>query len=218
MKFFVDTANVEQIKKVIALGLCDGVTTNPTLVSKEGKGFKGTIKEICAIVDGPVSAEVVATDAEGMLKEAREVSSWAKNVVVKAPMTPEGVKATRLMAKEGIRVNMTLIFSLPQALIACKAGAAYISPFIGRLDDLALDGMELIHDCVTMIDNYEFEAEIITASVRSAQHVALATLAGSHIATVPPDTLIKLFNHPLTDRGNEMFLKDWEKSGLKIFE
>ena len=218
MKFFVDSANIDQIIRINELGLCDGVTTNPTLVSREGRGFKETIKEICRVVKGPVSAEVVATDAEGMLKEAREIASWADNVVIKVPMTPEGIRATRLMGRDRIRVNVTLIFSLPQALIAAKAGADFISPFVGRLDDLGFDGMDLIRDCVTMLNNYEFESEIITASVRGAQHITQAAVAGAHIATVPPDALLKLFNHQLTDKGIQMFEKDWQKANLKIFD
>ena len=218
MKFFVDTANVEAIREIHELGFCDGVTTNPTLMSRENKGFKECVQEICALIpELPVSAEVVAQDAEGMIKEAREVSSWAPNVVVKVPMLPEGMKAMPVLGKEGIRTNVTLIFSLPQALIACKAGATFISPFIGRLDDLGQEGMQLIAECVQMIDNYGFDAEIITASVRHPLHVAQAALAGAHIATIPPSAILKLMNHPLTDKGNTAFLKDWEKSGLKIF-
>jgi transaldolase len=219
MKFFVDTANVKAIKEIDELGLCDGVTTNPSLAAKEGKGFKQNVQEICAAVPGvPVSAEVVALDAEGMIKEAREVSSWAANVVVKVPMIPEGVKAMRVMHAEGIKTNCTLIFSAVQALLACKAGATYISPFIGRLDDLGVLGMELIEECRTIIDNYGFESEIITASVRHPLHVAQAALVGADIATIPPGAIKKLFSHPLTDRGMDAFMKDWEKAGLKIFE
>jgi len=218
MKFFVDSANIEQIIRINELGLCDGVTTNPTLVAKEGRSFKETVKEICRIVKGPVSAEVVSPDAESMLKEAREIVSWADNVVIKVPMTPEGVRATRLMTRDRIRINMTLIFSVPQALIAAKAGADFISPFAGRLDDLGVDGMDLVRDCADMLRNYDFESEIITASVRGAHHITAAALAGAHIATVPPDTLMKLFNHPLTDKGLIQFNSDWEKANLKIFD
>lgn len=219
MKFFVDTANVEAIKAIDALGLCDGVTTNPTLAAKEGRGFKQCVQEICAAVpDVPVSAEVVAQHAEDMITEAREVNSWAPNVVIKVPMIPEGIKAMRTLHAEGMKTNCTLIFSLPQALIACKAGASFISPFIGRLDDLGVLGMELIEECRTLIDNYGFESEIITASVRHPLHVAQAALVGADIATIPPAAIMKLFSHPLTDKGNTAFLKDWDAAGLKIFE
>lgn len=218
MKFFVDTANADKIREINDLGLCDGVTTNPTLMSREKKGFKECVQEICSIIpDKPVSAEVVAQDAAGMLREAREVSSWAENVVVKVPMIPEGVKVMRALCEEGIKTNVTLIFSLTQALIACKCGATYISPFIGRLDDLGQTGMEVIEQCAQMIHNYDFDSEIITASVRHPLHVAQAALIGAHIATIPPEAILKLMAHPLTDKGNTAFLKDWDKSGLKIF-
>ena len=218
MKFFVDTANVEDIRKIEVLGLCDGVTTNPTLMAREKKSFKESVQEICALVTGrPVSAEVVAQDAEGMIKEAHEVNSWADNIVIKIPMIPEGIKAMRVLIPEGIKVNVTLVFSLPQALIAAKAGATYISPFIGRFDDLGVKGMELIHACMQMIHNYGFKSEIITASVRHPLHVAQAALLGAHIVTVPPSTILRLFSHPMTDNGNVAFLKDWEKAGLSIF-
>ncbi len=214
MKFFLDTANIEQIKEINDLGQLDGVTTNPTLIAREKAGFRQRIEEICAVVKGPVSAEVVALDYEGMMKEAREVASWAENVVVKIPMTPAGMKATKALAQEGISVNATLIFSLPQALIAAKAGAAFISPFIGRLDDIGQDGMELVADCVSMVDNFMFDSEIIAASIRGLPHVIESIRCRAHIATVPYSTLMSLFKHPLTDKGIDSFMKDWNSANL----
>jgi transaldolase len=214
MKFFIDTANVKQIKEVNDLGLLDGVTTNPTLIAKEKRGFRETVEEICSIVKGPVSAEVIALDTAGMLKEAHEVASWAPNIAVKIPLTPDGMKATKILAAEGIKVNVTLVFSLPQALIAAKAGAAFISPFIGRLDDIGQDGMELVADCVNMLDDFGFSAEVIAASIRGLPHVVESIRCGAHIATVPYSTLLALFKHPLTDRGIDAFLKDWNNAGL----
>lgn len=214
MKFFIDTANVKQIREVNDLGLLDGVTTNPTLIAKEKRGFRETIEEICSVVKGPVNAEVIAPDTDGMLKEGREVASWAPNVTVKIPLTPDGMKATKILAAEGIKVNVTLVFSLPQALIAAKAGAAFISPFIGRLDDIGNDGMELIADCVNMVDDFGFSSEIIAASIRGLPHVIESIRIGAHIATVPYATLMALFKHPLTDKGIDSFLKDWNAAGL----
>jgi transaldolase len=214
MKFFIDTANIAQIREVNDLGLLDGVTTNPSLIAKEKKAFRPTIEEICSIVKGPVSAEVVALDTDGMLKEGREVASWAKNVVVKIPMTPAGMKATKILASEGISVNVTLVFSLPQALIAAKAGAKYISPFIGRLDDIGQDGMELVEDSVEMCREFEFDCEIIAASIRGLPHVIDSIRCGAHIATIPYATLMALFKHPLTDKGIDAFMKDWNNAGL----
>jgi len=214
MKFFIDTANVDQIREVNELGLLDGVTTNPSLIAKEKKGFKETVKEICGIVEGPVSAEVVAQDAKGMLKEAKEICSWAENIAIKIPMSTEGMKATKKLSADGVKVNVTLVFSLPQALIAAKAGAAFISPFIGRIDDIGYDGMELVEDTVDMIDMYGFDSEVIAASIRSVPHVIESIQCGAHIATVPYATLLKLFKHPLTDIGNANFMKDWENAGL----
>lgn len=214
MKFFIDTANVKQIREVNDLGLLDGVTTNPTLIAKEKRGFRETIEEICSVVKGPVNAEVIAPDTGGMLKEGREVASWAPNVTVKIPLTPDGMKATKILAAEGIKVNVTLVFSLPQALIAAKAGAAFISPFIGRLDDIGNDGMELIADCVNMVDDFGFSTEIIAASIRGVPHVIESIRIGAHIATVPYATLMALFKHPLTDKGIDSFLKDWNAAGL----
>ncbi len=214
MKFFIDTANIAQIREVNDLGLLDGVTTNPTLIAKEKKAFRPTIEEICSVVKGPVSAEVVALDFDGMLKEGREVASWAKNIAVKIPMTPAGMKATKILASEGIAVNVTLVFSLPQALIAAKAGAKFISPFIGRLDDIGQNGMELVADCVDMVRDFDFDSEIIAASIRGLPHVIESIRCGAHIATIPYSTLMALFKHPLTDKGIDAFMKDWNNANL----
>ena len=211
MKFFVDTANVEQIRQALDWGLCDGVTTNPTLVAKEGRDFKQVVQEICSIVPGPVSAEAVTTQAESIMAEARELASWADNVVVKIPLIPEGIKAVRQCAAEGIKTNVTLCFSPLQALIAAKAGAGYISPFVGRLDDIAHDGMALVEQILQIYDNYGYDTEVIVASVRHPLHVVDAALMGAHIATVPFEVLSKFFHHPLTDSGLERFLADWRK-------
>lgn len=212
MKFFVDTANLDQIKEVLSWGICDGVTTNPTLVGKEGVDFETRIKEICeAVGDRPVSAEVVSVDAEGMIREGRELAKWAPNVVVKIPFLKEGMKAVHVLSQEGIRINCTLIFGAPAGLIAAKAGAAYISPFVGRLDDIAADGMELVRQLVPMMQNYLFDCEIIVASVRTPAHIIESAMLGADIATVPFDVLDKMFNHPLRDKGLASFLSDWEK-------
>ena len=213
MKFFIDTANIDEIKKANELGMVDGVTTNPSLVAKEGREFKGLIKEICDIVDGPVSAEVVSTDAEGMVKEARELAKLADNIVVKIPMLEEGLKAVKTLAQEGINTNVTLCFSAIQALMAAKAGAAYISPFVGRLDDIGHIGMELVEEIITIYDNYGFETEVIVASVRNPIHVLDAALMGADIATIPFKVIQQLTKHPLTDIGVEKFLADWKKQG-----
>ncbi|MEJ2024710.1 MAG: fructose-6-phosphate aldolase [Deltaproteobacteria bacterium] len=211
MKFFIDTANIDEIKKANALGMVDGVTTNPSLVAKEGREFKGLLKEICGIVDGPVSAEVVSVEAEGMIKEARNLAELADNIVVKIPLIEEGLKATRTLSEEGIKVNVTLCFSPVQALMAAKAGAAFISPFVGRLDDISQEGMELVDQIVTIYDNYGFETEIIVASVRNPTHVLEAALMGADIATIPYKVIAQLIKHPLTDIGLEKFLADWKK-------
>ena len=211
MKLFIDTANIDDIREANLLGLIDGVTTNPTLVSKEGKDFMSIIKEICQIVDGPISVEAVSTESEGMLGEAREFAKIHPNVVVKLPMTRDGLIATKQLATEGIRVNMTLVFSPTQALLAAKAGAAFVSPFVGRLDDISHWGMELVEQIITIYENYGFETEIIVASVRNPLHVLEAALLGADIATVPFKTILQLIKHPLTDRGIEQFLKDWKK-------
>ncbi|RLB18595.1 MAG: fructose-6-phosphate aldolase [Deltaproteobacteria bacterium] len=213
MKFFIDTANIEEIKKANELGMVDGVTTNPSLVAKEGREFRGLLEEICAIVDGPVSAEVVSVEAEGMITEARELAKVADNVVVKVPLIEEGLKATRALSREGIKVNVTLCFSPVQALMATKAGASFISPFVGRLDDISQVGMELVDQIVTIYDNYGFETEIIVASVRNPTHVLDAALMGADIATIPYKVIAQLIKHPLTDIGLEKFLADWKKQG-----
>ncbi|WP_408954421.1 fructose-6-phosphate aldolase [Natroniella sp. ANB-PHB2] len=212
MKFFIDTANLEEIKEAASLGVIDGVTTNPSLVAKEGDiDFLTRIKEICELVDGPVSAEVISLETEGMVEEARELAELARNVVVKIPMTVEGLKAVKTLSEEGIKTNVTLVFSANQALLAAKAGATYISPFVGRLDDIAHEGLELIEDIAIILDNYGLESEIITASIRHPQHVKQAALIGADIATIPFDVIGKLSSHPLTDIGIERFLNDWEQ-------
>lgn len=211
MKFFIDTANIQEIKEASSLGLIDGVTTNPTLVAKEGRPFEELIKEICDIVDGPVSVEAVSTEAEGMIPEARELAKIHKNVVVKIPLTTEGLKATKVLSSEGIKVNMTLVFSPVQALMAAKAGAAYVSPFVGRLDDVSHLGMDLVDQILTIYENYGFETEVIVASIRNPLHVLDAALMGADIATIPFKVIEQLAKHPLTDVGIDRFLKDWEK-------
>ncbi|MBI5366942.1 MAG: fructose-6-phosphate aldolase [Planctomycetes bacterium] len=211
MKFFLDTASVKEIREAAALGVLDGVTTNPTLVAKEKRNFRECVKEICALVDGPVSAEVVTLVAEEMVAEGRELAKIAKNVVVKVPLTKEGLKATRILSREGTRVNVTLCFSATQALIAAKAGASYISPFVGRLDDRGHDGMALIRDIKQIYDNYRFPTEILVASIRHPLHVVDAAKMGAHVATMPLSVFDKLIQHPLTDLGLEAFLADWKK-------
>jgi transaldolase len=212
MKFFIDTANLNEIHEANALGILDGVTTNPSLVAKEGKPFKPTIIAICNEVSGPVSCEVVATDLEGMLKEGRDYATWAKNIVVKLPTTKDGIKACKKLSSEGIKVNMTLCFSATQALLIAKAGATFCSPFIGRLDDISEDGMQLIRNIVTIYKNYNYKTEVLTASVRHPLHVVQAALAGSHVATIPAKVIDQMFKHPLTDKGLETFLADWKKA------
>ncbi len=214
MKFFIDTANLDEIREANELGLIDGVTTNPSLVAKEGDvDFKQHVAAICNIVAGDVSAEVTALDTEGMLKEGREYAAIAKNVVVKCPLTLDGLKATRTLSSEGIGVNVTLCFSASQALLAAKAGAKYISPFIGRLDDISTDGMELIRQIVTIYDNYGFATEVLAASIRHPMHIVDCALAGADVATIPFKVIRQLVNHPLTDKGLDAFLADWKKSG-----
>ena len=216
MKFFVDTADTNDIKELTESGLIDGVTTNPSLIMKAGRPFVEVIKEICEITDGPVSAEVVALDYEGMVSEGRTLAKIAENVCVKLPLTWDGLRACRTLADEGTDVNVTLCFSANQALLAAKAGAAYISPFIGRLDDINIDGMELIEDIRTIYDNYLFDTEILAASIRSPNHVRLCALAGADVATVPPSVIRGLVNHPLTDKGLAAFMADAEKGGVKV--
>lgn len=215
MKFFIDTANLDEIKEASELGFLDGVTTNPTLLSREVErtGMKpdDVLKKICDMVDGPISAEVVSMDGDGMTKEAQELSKIAKNICIKVPMTREGVKATRRIVDKGIMVNMTLIFSLNQALLAAKAGATFMSPFIGRLDDIGHTGMDLIEDIMTVVDNYDYATEVIVASIRHPLHVVEAALIGADIATIPFKVIDKMFKHPLTDIGIERFLADWKK-------
>jgi transaldolase len=201
---------VDEIREINSWGILDGVTTNPTLIAKEGVDFQERIQEICAIVDGPVSAEVIGTDADAMVAEGRELAKIHKNVYVKCPMTPEGLKATKTLSGEGIRVNMTLVFSANQALLAAKAGASFVSPFLGRIDDHGWDGMQLIADIMTVYDNYGFDTEVLAASIRDPVHVHEAALAGAHISTCPYGTLKKLVKHPLTDLGLERFLADWQ--------
>lgn len=211
MKFFIDTANINEIKEAASLGMVDGVTTNPSLVSKEGKNFKELLDEILTIVDGPVSAEVVSTNYDGMLKEARELASIHKNIVVKIPLIKEGLKVVKTVSEEGIKTNVTLCFSPNQALLAAKAGATYISPFVGRLDDISHVGMDLIAQIIQIYDNYGFETEVLVASIRNPLHLVDAAMMGADVATIPFDVMMKLFNHPLTDIGLEKFLSDWNK-------
>ncbi len=217
MKFFVDTADVAEIRELAATGLLDGVTTNPSLVAKAGRDFKEIIAEICEVVSGPVSAEVAALDTDGMLKEGRALAKIANNVTVKVPLTWAGLKACKALTSEGTLVNVTLCFSANQALLAAKAGATFVSPFIGRLDDIGLDGMDLIREIRTIYDNYPaLKTEILAASIRSVGHVRQAALIGADVATVPPGVLKALVAHPLTDKGVEMFLADWKKTGQRI--
>lgn len=216
MKFFVDTADTAEIKDLAATGLIDGVTTNPSLITKSGRDFKEVIAEICDLTEGHVSAEVVATEWEAMVDEGKKLQAIASNVAVKLPLTMDGLRACRELSNMGTAVNVTLCFSANQALLAAKAGAAYISPFIGRLDDINIDGMELIEEIRTIYDNYMFETEILAASIRSANHVKLSALAGADVATVPPNVLKGLANHPLTDKGLAAFLADAEKGGVKV--
>lgn len=213
MKFFIDTANIEEIRKASELGMVDGVTTNPSLVAKEGREFKGLIKEICGMVDGPVSAEVVSLEAEGMVREARDLARIADNIVVKIPLIEEGLKAVAILAKEGIKTNVTLCFSPIQALMAAKAGAAYVSPFVGRLDDISHVGMDLVEQILSIYENYGFDTEVIVASIRNPLHVLDAALMGADIATIPFKVIQQLIRHPLTDIGLEKFLADWKRLG-----
>ncbi|MBI5414404.1 fructose-6-phosphate aldolase [Candidatus Peregrinibacteria bacterium] len=212
MQIFLDTADIKEIKKYAAIGIVDGITTNPSLVAKEGVDFKTCVQEICAVISGPVSAEVLSTDAEAMVKEGRDIATWAKNVFVKLPMTAEGLKACKILSGEGININVTLIFSASQALLAAKAGAKFVSPFVGRLDDINEDGMALISDIVDIFMNYDIQTKVLAASIRHPQHVLEAMRIGADIATMPASVLEKLMQHPLTDIGLQKFLEDWKKA------
>tara|TARA_R100001129_G_scaffold139002_3_gene100296 strand:- start:12771 stop:13424 length:654 start_codon:yes stop_codon:yes gene_type:complete len=216
MKFFVDTADVKDIRELSELGLIDGVTTNPSLILKSGRDITEVTKEICDIVDGPVSAEVAATEYDEMVREGKVLAKIADNICIKLPLTLDGLRACRTLSGEGHAVNVTLCFSANQALLAAKAGATFISPFIGRLDDMAIDGMDLIREIRVIYDNYGFETEILAASIRTVNHVKEAALIGADVATVPPATIRSLVKHPLTDKGLEAFLSDWKKTGQKI--
>ncbi|MEO1242275.1 MAG: fructose-6-phosphate aldolase [Pseudomonadota bacterium] len=216
MKFFVDTANVDEINELLPAGLVDGVTTNPSLVMKSGRDFREVVAEICALVDGPVSAEVTGVESAQMIAEGKSLATIADNVVVKLPLTWDGLIACKALTGDGIKTNVTLCFSANQALLAAKAGASFISPFIGRLDDINIDGMELIRDIRMIFDNYDFRTEILAASIRSANHVKDCAIAGADVSTVPPGVLKSLVNHPLTDKGLKAFLDDWAKTGQKI--
>ena len=211
MKFFIDTANIEEIKKAYALGMVDGVTTNPSLIARENRPFEELLQEICELVDGPVNGEVVSLDAEGMVAEGRKLAAFHPNIVVKIPMTTEGLKAVKILSSENIRINVTLIFSSTQALMAAKAGASYVSPFVGRLDDISQVGMDLVSDIMNIYGNYGYETEVIVASIRNPIHVVEAALMGADIATIPFKVIDQLAKHPLTDIGMEKFLADWEK-------
>lgn len=211
MKFFIDTANIDDIKKGLAMGMVDGVTTNPSLIAKEKRPFQEIITEISKLVDGPISAEVISLDAEGMVTEGKALAQISDNIVIKVPMIPEGLKAVKNFASLGIKTNVTLVFSATQALLAAKAGATYVSPFVGRLDDISLPGMELVRDIITIYDNYGYQTEIIVASIRSPNHVLEAALAGADISTIPLKVIEQLARHPLTDVGMQQFLTDWEK-------
>ena len=216
MKFFLDTADIKEIKDLTALGMVDGVTTNPSIAAKSGKKFVDLIAEICAIVPGPVSAEVTALDFATMMREAEVLRKIAKNVTIKVPLTPDGLKTCKALSDDGTMVNVTLCFSPAQALLAAKAGATFISPFVGRLDDVGQDGMELIDDICTIYGNYGFNTEVLVASVRHPMHIVEAAKIGAHVATMPPSTLRQLFNHPLTDKGLKAFMDDWAKTGQSI--
>lgn len=216
MKIFIDTANIEHIKEVASWGILDGVTTNPSLIAKEGRNFREVIEEISKIVSGPVSAEVLSTDSKGMVKEAKELVQLGENVVIKIPMTKEGLKACNELRCENIKTNVTLIFSANQALLAAKAGASYVSPFVGRLDDICNDGISLVSDIVEIFKTYDIKTEVISASVRHPMHVMKSADAGADIATIPYEVLMKMLKHPLTDMGIDRFLKDWEEVKEKL--
>jgi len=216
MKFFVDTANIKEIEDLVPTGFVDGVTTNPSLIAKQGDDMAETIKTICSLVSGPVSAEVTATELPEMINEGKYLASLAKNVAVKVPLTVSGLKACKALREQGTMVNVTLCFSAAQALLAAKAGASFISPFVGRLDDIGEKGMDLIEDIVVMYENYGFDTEVLVASVRTKQHVIDAAVIGAHVATLPPKVIYELYDHPLTDKGLKAFLDDWLKTGQSI--
>ena len=216
MKFFVDSADIKQIEDLMPTGLVDGVTTNPSLIAKNGDDMSKTIKDICALVPGPVSAEVTATDSDKMLEEGQYLASLAKNVTIKVPLTINGLKTCKALRAQGTQVNVTLCFSAAQALLAAKSGASFISPFVGRLDDIGEKGMDLIEDIIVIYENYGFETEVLVASVRSKQHVIDAAIIGAHVTTLPPKVIYELYEHPLTDKGLKAFLDDWGKTGQSI--
>lgn len=216
LKFFIDTANIEEIRKAKDLGILDGVTTNPTLIAKEKREFKEIVQEIASLTDAPVSVEVISTDVEGIVREARSLAAIAPNFVIKVPITEDGLKAVKVLSGEGIKTNVTLVFSANQALLAAKAGATYVSPFIGRLDDIGHEGMQLVRDIVQIFNNYGFETQVIVASIRHPLHVIEAAKIGAHIATIPPAVISKIIKHPLTDIGLQRFLDDWEKAKQSI--
>lgn len=211
MKFFIDTANVAEIREAWDIGVIDGVTTNPSLISKENRDFRELINEICSIVDGPISVEAVSMDADGLVSEARELSKIHENIVVKIPLTKDGLKATKRLSSEGVKTNVTLVFSPTQALLAAKAGATYVSPFVGRLDDISHVGMDLVEQIITIFDNYDFDTEVIVASIRNPLHVVGAALMGADVATIPFSVIEQLIKHPLTDAGIKKFMDDWKK-------
>lgn len=211
MKIFIDTADVKEIKRLNSIGIIDGITTNPSLIAKEGRNFEQVVKEITSIVNGPISAEAISLDAEGMITEARKLSKIHKNIVVKIPMTSEGIKAVKVLEKEGIKCNVTLVFSVTQALLAAKAGASYVSPFVGRIDDIGKRGMDVVKEIIETYKHYDFKTEIIVASVRNLEHVKEAGLLGADIATIPPKIIDEMFKHELTDKGIKKFLEDWDK-------
>ena len=214
MKLFIDTANVEEIRAAAEMGVICGVTTNPSLVAREGRNFKDVVAEICEIVDGPVSAEVISLDHEGMIEEAKQIAKWSSNIVIKLPMCAEALKATKVLSGMGINTNVTLIFSANQALLAARAGATYVSPFLGRLDDISMEGMKTVEDIVSIFDIHSIDTQVIAASIRNPIHVTQAALAGAHIATVPFKVIEMMTKHPLTDAGLEKFLADWKKAGV----
>ena len=216
MKFFLDTANLDEIREAASTGILDGVTTNPSLIANEGNDFEDQLLKICSVVDGPVSAEAVSLEAEGMVEEGRSLARVHPNIVVKFPFTMEGLKATKTLSDENIGVNVTLVFSAPQAIMAAKAGARFVSPFVGRLDDISQEGMSLIADIVTIFDNYDYSTEVLTASIRSPMHLVQAARLGADVCTIPFKVFVQLMKHPLTDMGIERFLKDWEKMQVPV--